>query len=867
MATVPGVDISQTSQLQLPQEQQGQEPTSSDPSRGKADDPQKTKLSPEDQRKCMALVRSYKDQWSQDRLILMQRIVENLEFFKGNQFISFGGGTAQFFDSANWIGWGNGDTHSEGADDDDLYQYCNNFYQMLAVGFVAALCTQVPKSVWMPEDAEQLADTTTAKAAQILIDVVEQKNREQSLLKGQLLYLFTTGSCFRHTRYVVSADRWGTRPEPILDATEMQILPARIHCFDCGADSAPGTMLSPSQCPQCGSVLSGDSFLPPENGTVTRQVGTQEVPNGMVAQNLYCGLEVDVDPTAGMIRETPILNLEVEVHVAALRSAYPDMYAEIQSSATSELSANGSIDRIARQQVFAQTDGQTSILSDRKPTLSRTWIQPWAFAIDEDKDFAERMRTAYPSGMLLVSTGSTFLGAQEADMTKEWTWAGTHEKFGMFPPAPGDVVVPFQKDYNDLATIMKDGIDRGFSGVLLANADLIGSKSLQGKRMLPGSLNLIKPKRTGAPGSMKMQDALYQFQVELKIREGMEYLKDKMMNAQTFAMVPPQVYGGANDPSTETFGGQQLQTNKAMGVLNIYWENLREEHAQADELAVNCAKDNMTDDLRRVIRDKGAEFRNEYVRLDDLQGSIHAYPDTDQGMPVTAPELRQRWMDLLQAAEKNPVVQMIFKDPSNAESAARALGVPGMVVPGEDQRSKTLQIIEELLKVKAGPIPQINPQTGQPTGVMLPTIMPDKDIDDWDDLKETVKHYLKKNFNLATDNAGGYKNCLAYLTQAVSMETAFNVQQAQNQGAALGAGKMAAAPPPKPPPQLSPAQQAVLTLARQDGAQGMGDLVGIAGTAPLPKGSSLQAQTTAAAKLVDIAMKAEQLNVDATSVQ
>src|SRR6202012_1614668 len=105
----------------------------------------------------------------------------------------------------------------------------------------------------------------------------------------------------------------------------------------------------------------------------------------MVAQNLFSPLEVDCDPAANNLRQTPILNLEVEIHVGALRAAYPDMYDLIAASPSSELSANGSIDRIARQQGYAQTDGYSSILQDQRLTLSGTWIQPWAFDLDDDR--------------------------------------------------------------------------------------------------------------------------------------------------------------------------------------------------------------------------------------------------------------------------------------------------------------------------------------------------------------------------------------------------------------------------------------------------------------------------------------------------
>jgi hypothetical protein len=525
--------------------------------------------------------------------------------------------------------------------------------------------------------------------------------------------------------------------------------------------------LDGQRCAHCQRSLGQDSFFPAEYGPVIQKVGEEEVPNGMVAQNLYSPLEVDCDPAANNLRQTPILNLEVEVHLGALRAAYPDMYDQISASPSSELSSNGSIDRVARQQVYAQTGAASSILQDQRPTLSRTWIQPWAFDLEDDRAFGERMRAAYPSGLLLVSSGATFLSAREASLTREWTWAGTHEGFGLFPPSIGDIVVPFQKRYNDMANILHEFMDRCSSGVTLANADLIDTKSLQGKPMLPGVLNLVKLKRTGAPGSVRLADALYQFQFQMH-EEAFRYLDKLAYNAQMFAGIPPQVYGGAGDPSIETFGGQQQQLNSALGKLNIYWENLKEEHAKADELAVNCAKDNLTADMRQVILERGSEFRNDYIRLDDLQGSVHAYADTDQGLPVTAAELRQRWMDLMQAAASNPLAQAIFDDPTNQEQAATALGVPNMVVPGAAMRSKVLQIIDRLLHAEAVPI--VDPTTGRPTGQVRPTILPDKAIDDFTVLKQVVRQYCQENSDIPDNNPAGWQNLLAYFTAAVAME-------------------------------------------------------------------------------------------------
>ncbi len=799
MATNPGIEVPQNPLHPIATFARGVEHTPSYPMHGTADEPQNSAgLSEEDQGRLIALVRRYKDQWSQDRMVLMQRCLLNLEFFKGNQFIAFGPGNAGFFDA---VGWMNENQHSEDSDDKDLYQYCNNFYQMLATGFVAALSPQVPKSRWLPENAEYLTDITTAKAAQTLIDIIERQNREQSLLKQQLLYLYTTGAVFRHTRYIVDADRAGTRREPIFNETETEIAPARFHCFDCGEDIAteaaePTLNLTGPQyvgCEVCGKTLGDESFFPAEHGPAIQKSGEEELPNGMVAQNVYCPLEVDCDPAAQNLRQTPILNLEVETHLGALRAAYPEMYDQINSSARG-LSSNGDLDRIARQQVYSQSEGYSGILDDQRPTLSRTWIQPWAFDLEDDREFGERMRQTYPRGILLVNTGDTFLSAQEAALTEEWTWAGTHEGFGLYPPSIGDIVVPFQKRYNDMANILHEFMDRCSSGVTLANADLIDTKSMQGKPMLPGVLNLIKLKRTGAPGSTRLADALFQFQFQMH-EEAFSYLDKLAMNAQMFAGIPPQVYGGTGDPNVATFGGQQQQLNTALGKLNIYWENLREEHAAADELAIRCAQENMTDDLRQVILEKGSEFRNNYVRLDELEGNVHAYPDTDQGFPITAAELRQRWMDLMQAAAQNPLVQAIFDDPTNQEQAASALGVPSMVVPGAAMRAKVLQIIDRLLQSE--PIPILDGRTDRPTQNVNPSIMPDQDIDDFTILKQVVRQYCQENSDLPDKNPLGWQNILAYLTAAVAIEAKQSIQQAQMR---TGAQQAAAAKSPMKPP-------------------------------------------------------------------
>src|ERR1700761_8313744 len=110
----------------------------------------------------------------------------------------------------------------------------------------------------MPDDAEELTDVTTAKAAQTLIDIIERQNGEQSMLKQQLLYLYTTGAVFRHTRYVVDGERAGTSRVPVFSETITELAPDRYHCFTCGT-TTPSEDLGQPRCPNCSRSMGEDS--------------------------------------------------------------------------------------------------------------------------------------------------------------------------------------------------------------------------------------------------------------------------------------------------------------------------------------------------------------------------------------------------------------------------------------------------------------------------------------------------------------------------------------------------------------------------------------------------------------------------------
>jgi len=798
---------------------------------------EREELTAQDQQELMELVRKFKQGWFLARRSILKRVLKAHEFFKGNHFISFDPESFQWFDALE-AAFTDDDSRSE---DLNLYQFATNFYQMLAFAFVAALSSQVPKSRFLPDDAEKEEDIATAKVSSTVQEIIERKNEVKSLHKQALLELWLSGCYFRHTRYVVDAERAGTHREPEVSVTAQQIMSGRHVCSKCGAstedpkigssgDRAIGPSAKPERllrssdgsrsqqnqrrhssdepmarwpdgpmagqshgpiCNECGAELSPSDYFPAESAEMPFISQYKDVANGLVKQDIYGPLHIDVHPRAEELAQTPILNLETEVSVAALRAMYPEKWEAIRDSGGG-MSPQNQEEKLARALLYSEGGSRSQFMNEQLPTYSRTWIQSWAFNEIDNKERAEKFRRLFPDGCLLCNVGDTFLEVRAAKLTEEWSWCGTVKgKFGMFPPAVGDAAIPVQERVNDTCNITHEYMDRLAGGVILADQELIGTDSMNGKPIMPGVLNPVKRKKgTSAP----LRDQIVQIKAELDVQI-YSYTDKLVFWMQLLVGTPPQIFGGSGDPHIETASGQSQQLSTAMGKLGLFWDNTREESARAAELAVNCAAANMNDDWFDVVTDSSGQFRNQYVYMDDMRGSIHAYPETDQGFPMTHAEIKDFWEKLIEwgSSGNNPYANAMLDEPANQEQIAIWTGVPGLVVPGRNMRNKVLQIIDRLRKEQPI-VQQIGAQAGPPFGenlkagsavlgqtITMPSIQVDPLVDDIPVAIQTLKEYLQEHWELADDNPPAWANLVAYLKLCLAFKQKEEVKQATAQ--------------------------------------------------------------------------------------
>jgi hypothetical protein len=75
-----------------------------------------------------------------------------------------------------------------------------------------------------------------------------------------------------------------------------------------------------------------------------------------------------------------------------------------------------------------------------------------------------------------------------------------------------------------------------------------------------------------------------------------QYVAMLKQDIELLVGTPPQTFGAGTQEGVETMGGQRQQLQTGMQRLNLDWESLCDEHAEAAENAIKCAAKNMTDD-------------------------------------------------------------------------------------------------------------------------------------------------------------------------------------------------------------------------------------------------------------------------------
>ena len=155
------------------------------------------------------VIQPFRTQWATDRIMKMPNWLKSTEYDKGKQILGWDPITRTYFDAVAYYRQNNQET-----DYSYLEKYVNSITQTCRRNFTAAVARAVPPVVIRPENAENLADMTTAKAGQEAITIIEEANKTKGLLQLEGQYLFLYGVYFKWTRFVIDGVWVGYKKEP-----------------------------------------------------------------------------------------------------------------------------------------------------------------------------------------------------------------------------------------------------------------------------------------------------------------------------------------------------------------------------------------------------------------------------------------------------------------------------------------------------------------------------------------------------------------------------------------------------------------------------------------------------------------------------
>lgn len=777
-----------------------QDPTTDDPQLETGEEKAaRQKLDERCQQALIEVRRIFKKQYQPKRSRFITETMRAFEAFRGNTYALLNDQSAAL-DTINQLMQG----FLGRGDDPQLYAHNDNIYQAFGMIYIAALMVDLGKVRYQPADATEDEDLEIAKKASVIHAYNERKNDIVSLQQLELLYLWLCGSYFTYVRYVIDQKEAGTSTEPQIEMRPVKVMPDGYNCPKCGAftnETKMSMFSSGLRCPNCATQLSQKDWFEGPQMDMPMKVGEREVPNGMTAFDVVCGLMIDSNPDAMKLKDTEMLDYTIDLSVAKVRSAYPAMYKQITPSTGADASIDADMARQGRAGMTTPGSNNRPINTEGLTTYSRCWLTPEAFNALDDEDIAKELGKRYPSGCKLVLSGDeTFLDAKDESLLDHWTWCGTIKGLGLYPPAAGKSGLDVQERVTGAINKIDAYMDRVAFGTMLFDADYVDGEALGNKVLTPGNLTGVKRTDEESGERVPLGELFHQmtFQIDSEIYKYPDQLTQR---AQFLLGVMPQVFGGS-DKNVQTAEGQEQALNTALGRLKQYINQMRTEKAARAQISVKTSIENMDEEVRIVTEgETQGSWQTIRILKAELTGEFFCYPETDEGFPATYAEIQTRIMQMLQQNQKMPFVASLLSDPDVAAVVAHYLLPEEIELPDEEQRAKIKSVLHELLQDSRGPIPRPNPANPQGPPIVIPTILPEPNVDDPAMCQRLAKKCLLKNWKQQASNPKGYANVLAYLTISAQMakeqqaEAALTLAAQHNQGQLQGGAQGAPAQP------------------------------------------------------------------------
>lgn len=684
------------------------------------------------------------------------------------------------------------------------FRNVTNIFQATGLSLSSVITQNNTRAQFFPEKASDPNDVATAKNASKFVDQVHRKNDWSKRMDECGYFMCTDGFFGANVRYISDGEKFGHEERDILAPIDVPIGPSTVSCPSCNYE-AEGSAESQPTCPDCGQPLVEN---PPPTATTLQTVGTAQIPKGQEVVSIVPGLQIR--RTAYADEQTDFLYMDwvTDIDKSVVIATYPEKEDELTgTSGGDEAGTAASYERIARRLLYLGSGRHSGVTLEGLGTFQRAWIRPKAFYRITDKTVRAQLLQLFPKGIKIVFYNGVYCESKAEGMDEAWETMHTMPGEGSIRETLISSILPVQDQLNDctnlLFEICMNGVPEGFGET--------GLLDFEGRNEQTASAGNVTPV-TLAPNQDIRSKLLFTPAVEPSMAM-MKYI-EMLLNAipQFLSGNFPALFGG-DTGTNDTLGGIAIQRNQAMGRIGRVWRNFQNFLANVDAKTVKLFANNHTDDMEVAQQGATGEFDTEFIRLEDMQGNVVAYPEVDAQFPVLEADVRSLLISLFNGP--NPIFLQTVATPENLEYMFRMMGVSDIQVPGEQQRKKTNLDIMQLAQEQPQPgQPGVDP-TGKPIPPQpIPSIVPDPDADDLKVAAATAKAWLisDKGIEVKQANPMGWLNVKLFSKACAMIEKQQELQQLMAAQALQGQGPMAdaggadamAAPPHLKPNDVRP---------------------------------------------------------------
>jgi len=618
---------------------------------------------------------------------------------------------------------GRDDVGGEGSTDQSYYDRPVNVFKAFLETIIAALSVNIPAVSCVPDDADNPNDIATAKAGNKISELL-YKHNNAIFLWLQALYIYCTEGLIAFYNYVDEDKSYGIYKENKYkdeDVTgyfcpsckqqldEEMVMQAKLVAESLQTEYDPGEvseieefeddkpirlneaeLLEPIVCPGCAVAL--DPSLQQSTLKIPRLVGQVDKPKSRICVEVYGGLYVKVANYARKQADTPYLGWFFETAAVNVLETYPDLWDKIDKSGFFT-QANDPIEQYSRLNIQYR-----GTIPDDNVSVKTFWLRPASFNWLETKEKSNAMKEKYPNGCKVVIVNDVIAEHCAEKLDDHWTLTQNPTSDYLNHEPLGEVLVNIQDIINDLISLTLQTIEHGISENWV-DPSVVEVNAINQREVVPGAYTPTKI----VSGSKNISEAFYQTKAASLSPETFQFYKIVQELGQFVSGALPAIFGGnMQGAGGETATAYAQAKGMSLQRLQTPWKMLTIAWKGVFGKIIPAYMKIIQEDERVVKKDAQGNFVNTFIRKSELVGKIGdiELENSDQ-LPITDEQQKDLILQLMNLNNMEVIEALIA--PENLPFIRKIVRIPQFRLPGEDDRQKEYEEIEEM--VNGVPIP------------------------------------------------------------------------------------------------------------------------------------------------------------------